>query len=159
MISRVTSTTTWDSLIATASWPMCSSLASWPRGSKVSLEKGPELRRQKRGLSPVSRLAETSEVRMSSMHISVAALCTKENEVTNRVKNEWGYKTESLPLGRTVKIEQGSGKPINLMCFVTSYWVGQKAHLGFSITSYRKTWIDFLVNPVLHIYNLIWFLK
>ena len=47
---------------------------------------------------------------------------------------------QSLPLGRTVKVEQGSGKPINLiMCFVTSYCVGQKVLLGFSITSYRKT--------------------
>ena len=104
----------------------------------MSLEKGPELRQEKHGLSPVLRLTETSEVRMSSTHISVAALCAKENEVTNRAKNEC-YKTESLPLGRTVKIEQGSGKPINLMCFVTSYCIGQKAHLGFSITSYRKT--------------------
>ena len=54
----------------------------------MSLDKGPALRQQKHGLRSVSRLAETSEVRMSSMLISQAALCTKENEVINRVKNE-----------------------------------------------------------------------
>ena len=28
------------------------------------------------------------------------------------------------------------------------YWVGQKVHLGFSITSYRKIWMIFLANPI-----------
>ena len=28
------------------------------------------------------------------------------------------------------------------------YWVGQKVHSGFSITSYGKTQINFLANPI-----------
>ena len=32
-------------------------------------------------------------------------------------------------------------------CSVCQLWVGQKACLGFSITSYRKTLTTFLANP------------
>ena len=28
------------------------------------------------------------------------------------------------------------------------YWVGQKVHLGFSVTAYRKTQKNFLFNPI-----------
>ena len=28
------------------------------------------------------------------------------------------------------------------------YWVGQKVHLGLSVTSYGKIWTDFLANPI-----------
>ena len=33
-----------------------------------------------------------------------------------------------------------------------NYWVGQKVHLGFSITSYRKNWRNVLANPI-HIFT------
>ena len=29
------------------------------------------------------------------------------------------------------------------------YWVGQEAHLGFSVPSYRKTQMKFLASPIL----------
>ena len=30
-----------------------------------------------------------------------------------------------------------------------SYWVDQNVHLGFSISYYRKPWMNFLANPIL----------
>ena len=32
-----------------------------------------------------------------------------------------------------------------------AYWVGQKIHLDFSITSYGKSWTNFLVNPMFNL--------
>ena len=33
---------------------------------------------------------------------------------------------------------------------IFKHWVSQKVHLGFSITSFRKTTMNFLANPILH---------
>ena len=30
---------------------------------------------------------------------------------------------------------------------IQTYWVGQKVHLDFSVTSHRKTWMNLLANP------------
>ena len=36
----------------------------------------------------------------------------------------------------------------NFFFLYDKYWVGQKVHLGFSVTSYGKTRTNFLANPV-----------
>ena len=45
----------------------------------------------------------------------------------------------TIPWGRLVDI---------LVEGVREYWVDQKFHLGFSITSYRKTQTNILANPI-----------
>ena len=38
-------------------------------------------------------------------------------------------------------------------CEHSSYWAGQKVHLGFSVTSYGQTQENFLANPIIYDQN------
>ena len=37
---------------------------------------------------------------------------------------------------------------ISLLFSTEKHWIGQKVHLGFSMRCYRKTWMNFLANPI-----------
>ena len=41
--------------------------------------------------------------------------------------------------------------PPNFASWNNIYWVGQKVHLGFAITSYGKSWTNFLANPIFNL--------
>ena len=69
-------------------------------------------------------------------------LCPSHLE--QRVISSWN------PLGKMPKYFLiRRGKNDNSLNLITPmYWVGQKIHFSFSITSYRKTWTSSLTNPI-----------
>ena len=53
----------------------------------------------------------------------------------------------SASKGSELRIWQHIGK-IRVNMFSCKYWVGQNVHLGFSIASYGKIWMNILGNPI-----------
>ena len=61
-------------------------------------------------------------------------------KMTHSSKGKW---FSQLPKEFTTSFPSG----LQLLCL---YWVGQKVCLDFSITSYGKTQMNFLANPIYH---------
>ena len=82
----------------------------------------------------------------------MTTLFTKKKAQTLR-KRKLTYLTTWKVLKFYIQQKTPKIKPHEKWKTARKYWIGQKVHLGFSIWSYGKIWMNFLVNPILERYQ------
>ena len=66
--------------------------------------------------------------------------------------NEVNHRTASLPSPKTIM--KGWKDQYDIVWSIRKYRVGQKAHFNFPVTSFGQTGINFLANPILHMFSI-----